>query len=88
MTITRVSVNFNNAPGLLSNMTQDQLYKSHVAYGLLNMGWAEFSRITTSANTVTYNNNISESRAGLSGAGASAPLAAETETAKDHLVFS
>ena len=63
-------------------MTQEQLYKASVASGLSNMSWAELSGVTTSASNAAYNDNISESRAGLSGVGAYAPFTTDTETVK------
>ena len=34
LSITNVNINFNNNAGLLSSMTQEQLYKASVASGL------------------------------------------------------
>ena len=69
LTITGVNINFNNNAGLLSNMTQAQLYKASVASGLKNMSWAEFSGLTMSVS----NNNAdihADPASGFSGVGA------------------
>ncbi|MFM7990565.1 MAG: major capsid protein V20 domain-containing protein, partial [Candidatus Fonsibacter sp.] len=42
-TIKNISINFNNQAGLLSSMTQEQLYRNSVQSGLANMSWDEFS---------------------------------------------
>jgi hypothetical protein len=78
LTIENVNINFNNNAGLLSSMTKEQLYKASVASGLKNMSWQEFSGLTMGCSNINYNDNISESRAGYSGVGAYAPIAAET----------
>ena len=70
LTITNVNINFNNNAGLLSNMTQEQLYKASVASGLKNMSWQEFSGLTVSTSNIYYNDNVAESRSGFSGVGA------------------
>ena len=61
LTITNVNINFNNNAGLLSNMTQEQLFKASVASGLKNMSWQEFSGLAVSTSNITYN-GIAESR--------------------------
>ena len=40
-TIKNISINFNNQAGLLSSMTQEQLYRNSVQSGLANMSWDE-----------------------------------------------
>ncbi len=84
LTINNVNINFNNNAGLLSSMTQEQLYKASVASGLKNMSWHEFSGLTVSTSNIQYNDNITESRSGFSGVGAYGIIggAAETETVK------
>lgn len=42
LTITGISVNWNNQAGLLSSMTQHQLYRNSIQSGLANMSWDEF----------------------------------------------
>ena len=42
-TIKNISINFNNQAGLLSSMTQEQLYRNSVQSGLANLSWDEFS---------------------------------------------
>ena len=81
LSITNVNINFNNNAGLLSSMTQEQLYKASVASGLKNMSWAEFSGQTTSVSNHNYNNFNSDGGYGFTGVGAYAPIiAAETDT--------
>jgi hypothetical protein len=41
-TIKKISLNFNNQAGLLSSMSQEQLYRNSVQSGLANMSWDEF----------------------------------------------
>ena len=41
-TITNISINFNNQAGLLSSMTQQQLYRNSVQSGLTNLTWDQF----------------------------------------------
>ena len=48
-TITNISINFNNQAGLLSSMSQEQLFRNSVQSGLANMSWDEFCGSTVSA---------------------------------------
>ncbi len=41
-TITNTSINFNNQAGLLSSMSQEQLFRSSIRSGLANMSWDDF----------------------------------------------
>jgi hypothetical protein len=43
LTITNISVNWNNQAGLLSSMSPEQLYMFSVQSGLANLSWDEFS---------------------------------------------
>jgi hypothetical protein len=43
LTIKNISINWNNQAGLLSSMTQEQLYMFSVQSGLANLSWDEFS---------------------------------------------
>jgi len=47
-TITGISINFNNQAGLLSSMTQEQLFRNSIQSGLANMSWDEFCGSTVS----------------------------------------
>ena len=69
LTIEGIRINFNNQSGLLSSMSQLQLYKNAVLSGLVNMSWDEFSGLTVS---VSGNNNspFSEPFGPFSGVGA------------------
>jgi hypothetical protein len=42
LTINNISINWNNQAGLLSSMSQEQLYRASVASGLGNLTWDEF----------------------------------------------
>ena len=42
-TITGISINFNNQAGLLSSMTQQQLYRNSIQSGLVGLTWEQFS---------------------------------------------
>ena len=42
-TISNISINFNNQAGLLSSMTQQQLYRNSVQSGLVGLSWDQFS---------------------------------------------
>ena len=79
LTITGVNINFNNNAGILSSMTQAQLYKASVLSGLKSMTWAEFSGLTMGATHSQALGNISETSQGLSGVGAMRPLGDVTE---------
>ena len=48
-TIKGISINFNNQAGLLSSMTQEQLFRNSIQSGLANMSWDEFCGSTVSA---------------------------------------
>ena len=61
LSITGIRINFNNQAGLLSSMSQQQLYTSSVYSGLNNMSYDEFSGLTLSVSS-------------NSGSGISAPL--------------
>ena len=74
LTITGVNINFNNNAGILSNMTQAQLYKASVASGLSNMSWAEFSGLTVGASNVGTEQLTAEPASGFSGVGSYAPV--------------
>ena len=52
LTINNININFNNNAGLLSSMTQEQLYKASVASGLKNMSWHEFSGLAVSTSNI------------------------------------
>jgi hypothetical protein len=43
LTITNISINWNNQAGLLSSMSPEQLYMFSVQSGLANLSWDEFS---------------------------------------------
>ena len=79
LTITGININFNNNAGLLSSMTQHQLYKASVNSGL-HMSWQEFSGLTMSVSNDLYgDNNLTEGRVGpLSGVGAFKPFNVES----------
>jgi hypothetical protein len=79
LTIKNININFNNYAGLLSNMSQEQLYKASVASGL-HMSWQEFSGLTMSTSNISYNDSISESQTRIFGVGAYAPFGTGTET--------
>lgn len=70
LSITGVNVNFNNNAGLLSSMTQPQLYKASVASGLKNMSWDEFCGSTISVADANLASDNSESASGFGGVGA------------------
>ncbi len=80
LTISNININFINNAGLLSSMTQEQLYKASVASGLKNMSGHEFSGLTVSTSNIQYNRNIAGSRPGLSGVGACGPLELQKPT--------
>ena len=67
-TITNISINFNNQAGLLSSMTQEQLFRNSIQSGLVNMSWDEFCGSTISASGVGAAN--SQTRSAYSGVGA------------------
>ena len=67
-TITNISINFNNQAGLLSSMTQEQLFRNSIQSGLVNMSWDEFCGSTISATGVGAAN--SQTRSAYSGVGA------------------
>ena len=48
-TISNVNINFNNYAGLLSNMTQQQLWKASVESGLKNLTYDEWIGVVVSA---------------------------------------
>jgi len=50
LTIRGVRINFNNQAGLLSSMSQQQLYTNSLLSGLHNMSWDEFSGSTMSVS--------------------------------------
>ena len=70
LTITCININFNNNAGLLSSLTQEQLYKVSVASGLKNMSWSEFSGTTVSIGDHIGATSESEPASGFSGVGA------------------
>ena len=41
-TISNISINFNNQAGLLSSMSQQQLYRNSVQSGLVGLSWDQF----------------------------------------------
>jgi len=51
-TINNISLNFNNQAGLLSSMTQEQLFRNSIQSGLANMSWDEFCGATVSGDRV------------------------------------
>ena len=53
LTITGIRINFNNQAGLLSSMSQQQVYTSSVYSGLDNMSYDEFSGLTVSVSSVS-----------------------------------
>ena len=55
-TIKGISINFNNQAGLLSSMTQEQLFRNSIQSGLANMSWDEFCGSTVSAASGTTTN--------------------------------
>ena len=55
-TIKGISINFNNQAGLLSSMTQEQLFRNSIQSGLANMSWDEFCGSTVSAATNSTTN--------------------------------
>ena len=67
-TITNISINFNNQAGLLSSMTQEQLFRNSIQSGLVNMSWDEFCGSTISATGLGSTN--SQTRSAFSGVGA------------------
>ena len=67
-TITNISINFNNQAGLLSSMTQEQLFRNSIQSGLVNMSWDEFCGSTVSACGTGAAN--SQTRSAYSGVGA------------------
>jgi hypothetical protein len=56
VTIKGISINFNNQAGLLSSMTQEQLFSNSIQNGLANMSWDEFCGSTVSAASGTTTN--------------------------------
>ena len=71
-TITNISINFNNQAGLLSSMTQEQLFRNSIQSGLVNMSWDEFCGSTVSACDGEGNNRNAQIRSAYSGVGARA----------------
>ena len=70
-TITNVSINFNNQAGLLSSMTQQQLYRNSVQSGLTNLDWDQFSGSTISVcGELNEGGVLCGMRSGYSGVGA------------------
>ena len=55
-TFKGISINFNNQAGLLSSMTQEQLFRNSIQSGLANMSWDEFCGSTVSAASGTTTN--------------------------------
>ena len=72
LTTTGVNINFNNNAGLLSSMTQPQLYKASVASGLVSMSWSELSGLTMGVCTERGAVAISEEPRGVQRRGRSA----------------
>ena len=71
-TIKGISINFNNQAGLLSSMTQEQLFRNSIQSGLANMSWDEFCGSTVSAASGTTTNvGLREPYLGLGARGAS-----------------
>ena len=66
-TIKGISINFNNQAGLLSSMTQEQLFRNSIQSGLANMSWDEFCGSTVSAAAAgsTTNAGLREPYLGL-----------------------
>ena len=69
-TITNISINFNNQAGLLSSMTQEQLFRNSIQSGLVNMSWDEFCGSTVSACDGDGTTRNSQIRSAYSGVGA------------------
>ena len=69
-TITNISINFNNQAGLLSSMTQEQLFRNSIQSGLVNMSWDEFCGSTVSACDGEGTNRPAQQRSAYSGVGA------------------
>ena len=69
-TITNISINFNNQAGLLSSMTQEQLFRNSIQSGLVNMSWDEFCGSTVSACDGEGTNRNAQIRSAYSGVGA------------------
>ena len=67
-TITNISINFNNQAGLLSSMSQEQLFRNSIQSGLQNMSWDEFCGSTVSASYGAYGHT--RLRSAFSGVGA------------------
>jgi hypothetical protein len=68
-TIKGVSLNFNNQAGLLSSMSQEQLFRNSIQSGLANMSWDEFCGSTVSSCGTTAAGNA-QLRDAFSGVGA------------------
>jgi hypothetical protein len=68
-TIKGVSLNFNNQAGLLSSMSQEQLFRNSIQSGLANMSWDEFCGSTVSSCGVNAAGNA-QLRDAFSGVGA------------------
>ena len=64
-TIKGISINFNNQAGLLSSMTQEQLFRNSIQSGLANMSWDEFCGSTVSAASGSTNVGLREPYLGL-----------------------
>ena len=67
-TTTNISINFHNQAGLLSSMSQEQLFRNSIQSGLANMSWDEFCGSTVSACGGGAVN--AQPRSGFSGVGA------------------
>ena len=55
-TIKGIFINFNNQAGLLSSMTQEQLFRNSIQSGLANVSWDEFCGSTISGAQDDYPN--------------------------------
>jgi len=68
-TIKGISINFNNQAGLLSSMSQEQLFRNSIQSGLANMSWDEFCGSIVSCSGVGGGGNA-QLRDAFSGVGA------------------
>ncbi len=68
--ITNISINFNNPTGLLSSMSQEQLFRNSPQCGLASMSWDEFCGSTVSASNGDGTIFNAQVRSAYSGVGA------------------
>ena len=71
-TISNISINFNNQAGLLSSMSQQQLYRNSVQSGLVGLSWDQFcgSVVTVSGGHDETAGGASRLKSPYSGVGA------------------